>query len=87
MTCWVRDERSLWQRTSRRVLVAGAAGGATLELGELAVLVWDAVAEPVDLDDLVADLAAVFSEPGERVRADLVGPLAELESAGAIRRC
>ena len=87
MTCWVRDERALWQRTSRRVLVAGATGGASFELGALAVLVWDAVAEPVDLDDLVADLADVFSVPAERIRADLEGPLADLASAGAIRRC
>lgn len=85
-TTLVRSPDALWHRTSRRVLVNPARGGPTFELHGIHLLVWDALAEPVALDDLVADLVAVFDQPEADVRAQ-VGPLVDDLMAAGVVEC
>lgn len=80
----VRSPDAVWHRTSRRVLVSPGSGGPTFELHGIHVLVWEALAEPVALDELVADLAAVFDQPEAAVWAR-VGPMVDdLVGAGVV---
>lgn len=57
----------------------------TFELRGIPGLVWQALAEPVSLDDLVDDLAVVFDQEPVRVRGEIEQLLAELTLAGVVR--
>lgn len=80
----VRSPDVLWHRTSRRILVSLPAG-ATVELHGVEALVWEALAQPGTVDELVDDLAAAFDRPAPVVRADVTPLLDELVRAGAVR--
>lgn len=83
MTAYRRAPAALWHRTSRRVLVSPAAGAPLLELDGVAALVWEALAEPVAVDELAADLAAVFDQPLADVAPEVERMVAGLVAAGA----
>ncbi|HET7486628.1 MAG TPA: PqqD family protein [Acidimicrobiales bacterium] len=82
MSAYRHTEGALWHTTSRRVLV-NPPEGATFDLDGVAGLVWEALDEPVTIDDLAADLAAVFDRPVEEVGPEVARVVAELVAAGA----
>ena len=81
---YARSEDALWHRTSRRTLVNPAGEASTFELDGIPALVWEALAEPVTLDELVDDLAAIFDQRRAVVRTEVERVLAGLEAAGAV---
>ncbi len=58
----------------------------TLELRHIPALVWEVLAEPASLDELVEDLAAVFDQPASAVREEVSELLASMLSAGLVER-
>lgn len=81
-----RPRQSLWHRTSRRLLVNPDAKACTLELRDIPALVWEVLAEPASLDELVEDLAAVFDQPAPAVRHEVSELLASMLSVGLVER-
>ncbi len=81
---YARSEAALWHSTSRRTLISPA-GAETFELRGIAALVWEAIADPVTIDDLVADLAAVFDQPSDLVRETTWELLDFLVKTGVVR--
>lgn len=71
-----RPPDALWHRTSRRTVVSATAGADTAELRDIPALVWEALGDPVTLDDLVADLAGVF----DRAEAEIHDEVRDLLS-------
>lgn len=60
-----------------------AAGSEVIELTGIAALVWEVLGEPVAVDDLVDDVAAVFGQTAAAVHDDLERLLVGLVDAGA----
>ena len=54
-------------------------------LAGLPAVIWDGLNEPVKLDELVSDLAAVFDQPADVVREEVVGLLTQLVAREAVR--
>lgn len=80
---YARAPAALWHRTSRRVVVRTSPAAEPLDLDGVAALVWDALSQPVTLDELADDLAAVFERPVADVRPEVERLVAGLVAAGA----
>lgn len=75
---YVRAATALWRRTSATVVLLAADDDEVFELAGTAVALWDAMAEPVTLDEATAQLAARFGAPVGAVAADVAGAVDDL---------
>lgn len=81
-----RPRHALWHRTSVRLVVSPDAEAATVDLRDIPALVWEALAEPLTLDELVEDLAAVFDRSGPAIRAEVEALLDDMAMAGLVEK-
>lgn len=66
------------------VVVLGRPGEAPTTLAGTGVAIWDALAHPCLLEDLIARLADTFAVEPETIRADVEPVVAQLLSAGVL---
>lgn len=59
-------------------------GAAVVELRDIPALVWEAFDDDVSLDELVEDLAAVFDQSADAIRADVGEFVAAMVAAGLV---
>lgn len=81
-----RRREAVWHRTSRRTIVNVGAGVVAQELREISALVWQVIADPVSVDELVDDLAAVFDQPAPAIRGDVRDLLSWMVASGLAER-
>ena len=81
---WRRGPAVLWRRSLEAALVLSPGVDEPLTLARTGADLWDLLAEPTPIDDLVAALAARYGAEPSVVTADVVPVLAELEAIGAI---
>ncbi len=55
-----------------------------MELRDIPALVWEAFDDDVSLDELVEDLAAVFDQSADAIRADVGEFVAAMVAAGLV---
>ncbi|MGI8686877.1 MAG: PqqD family protein [Acidimicrobiales bacterium] len=79
-----RPPDALWHRTSGRILVSPSDEAGVLELRDIPALVWEALDGELSLDQLVEDLAAVFDQSDEAIRADVGELVAAMVEAGLV---
>lgn len=80
-----RPPDALWHRTSRRTVVSPAPGADTVELRDIPALVWEGLDQPVSLDELVGDLAAVFDRTEDAIRDEVRELVTWMVTAGLAR--
>jgi hypothetical protein len=87
-TVWRRRSDALWRRSLDTVIVLRpeADGGDSLTIGGSGAAVWDGLAEPRSLADLVADLSEYYAADPAVVTDDVAALLADLEAAGYVER-
>lgn len=78
-----RAPAAVW-RASRQFLVAAVPPAPPTRVSGSASLVWAHLAEPVTIDDLVAQLNAVVDAPAEQLRANVEALLAQLQPLGLV---
>lgn len=79
---WVRDPAVLWRRIGASLLLLVPGAGEALEVSGSAADVWDLLASPTGLDDLVAAAACAYGSEKEMLLDDiarLVEDLADRE--------
>lgn len=81
---YVRASDALWHRTSGRTLVNTSLQTEAFELRGIPALLWEALRDPVPLDELVHDFAAVFGQPTGSVRNELLDLIVDLVAIGAV---
>ncbi len=59
-------------------------GVAVVELRDIPALVWEAFDDDASLDELVEDLAAVFDQSADAIRADVGEFVAAMVAAGLV---
>lgn len=82
---WRRGTDVLWRRSLDAVILLPAEADEPVTLPGTGAAVWDLLAEPATLAQLVADLVAIYDGDPSTVAADVTDLLAELESIGAVR--
>ena len=70
MTTFQRSARAVW-RASSGFLVAAVPPSPPTRMAGSAAAVWQRLAEPVSLEELVAGLAAGLGAPAQQIRADV----------------
>jgi hypothetical protein len=83
---WSRDPRVLWRRCGWRTLLLTPTQDRPAILEGPGPAVWDLLAEPVDEDELVASLSALFDAEAGAIRGEVLAFLERLESSGAATR-
>jgi hypothetical protein len=81
---WCRGPGVLWRRSLDAVLVLGPRGDGPLTLAGTATELWDLLAAPTTVEDLVSSLAARHDADPTVVAADLTPVLAELATLGVL---
>lgn len=82
---WVRSEGVLWRSTLERVVAMPPQESEPLALDGTAAAIWHLLARPRALDDLVANLAALYEHDPSALAADLHPFLEDLEERGMVR--
>jgi hypothetical protein len=72
------------RRTLRGVMLLGPRSSEAVELSGTGQLLWDLLASPVSLADLVLGLVDVTGEPETRIAADVVDVVVSLDEIGAL---
>jgi hypothetical protein len=83
-TVWRRRDDVSWRRSIDAVVLMPAGADAPAALPGTAAAVWDLLAEPTTLAELVATLAEVYATDPGAITADVEALLARLEGLGAI---
>ncbi|MDO8362944.1 MAG: PqqD family protein [Actinomycetota bacterium] len=78
-----RSPRAIW-RASANLLVAAVPPAAPTRIVGSAAMVWNHLAAPVGIDELVAELAAVSGSSAAAIRADVESLLAALVPLGLV---
>ena len=80
---FVRHPAALWRRTLDGVVVLPPEGDEPLHVSGPGHAIWQLLAEPATLDELTADVAALFRCPAADVRGDVERVLRSFVEAGA----
>ena len=83
-TPWRRRDDALWRRSVDAVVLLPAGAADPVVLPGTAAAVWDLLATPVTLADLVAALGAVYSAAPDTIAAEVAPLLARLADLAAI---
>src|SRR5271166_4443078 len=82
---WVRGAGTLWRKAGDTVVLLPETGEgqAPLVVSGSAALLWELLAHPVTLSELVAQLSAVYEVKAPEIESDLEPVLAGLHAAAA----
>lgn len=82
----MRAAGTLWRNAGDTLVLLPEGGDdqAHLVVSGSAALLWDLLAEPITLSDLVAQLVATYKVEQARIEADIAPILERLYSAGAV---
>lgn len=83
---FVRAPASLWRELTGVTLVRTVDDPEVIELWGTGALLWEALKEPVTLDELAWDLAAVVGAPPDVVARDVHDALTDLLNRGVVER-
>ena len=83
---WRRRDDALWRRSLDSVIVFPVGTDDPVTIGGSGAVVWDLLAEPATLDELVATLAEVYEGDAASIASDVADLLSQLEALGAIQR-
>jgi hypothetical protein len=81
---WCRAPGVLWRRSLDAVLVFGPGADGPRTLTGTGTELWDLLAAPITVEELVGSLAVRHGADGNVVEADLVPVLAELATLGVL---
>jgi hypothetical protein len=85
MPAYRRRDGVLCEVLEGKAVLVTPAGNEVLTLNRVGTLVWDALGEPRDADQVVEQLAGEFPDaPRARIAADVDAFLTELEVAGLV---
>jgi coenzyme PQQ synthesis protein D (PqqD) len=73
-----------WRRVGYEIILAPPGRDDFDELSETAAVVWSILETPCSLEELVKNLADVYSVPTDEIAADVGALVADLISRGAI---
>jgi hypothetical protein len=76
---------ALWRRTLDGALVWLPGASTPLDLTPIAAVIWAELAEPRDVEALIASLAPRFGTDHARVAAEVHALLDDLQARGAVR--
>jgi len=74
----------LWRRSLDAVVLLPAGADEPVTLPGTGAAVWDLLAEPVTLPDLVGTLTQVYGGDAATIERDVTGLLARLDALGAV---
>jgi hypothetical protein len=83
---WKRRDDACWRRTLDAVILLPKVADEPVMLPDTGAAVWDLLAEPTTLDDLVGTLSDVYSADPQTVERDVGALLLELEAHAVIFR-
>ena len=83
-TVWRRRDAVSWRRSIDAVVLQAAGADEPVALPGTAAAVWDLLAEPATVDELVATLAEVYGESPDAIVDDVTGLLERLTALGAV---
>lgn len=83
-TVWRRREDALWRRSLDAVIVFPVGADDPVTVSGSGAVVWDLLAEPATLDDLVDALVEVYDADRATIATDVAALLAQLESLAAL---
>lgn len=81
---WRRRDDVLWRRSIDAVVLLPVGTSEPVSLPGTGAMVWDLLAEPATLDELVTALAEVYEGDAATIARDVVDLLVRLESLAAI---
>lgn len=81
---YVRATDVLWRRASGTIVLLSVRDGDVFELAGTAVALWDALAEPVTLDQAASQLAERFGVAVDVVAPDIGSAVQELVRRGVV---
>jgi hypothetical protein len=79
-----RGRRVLWRQTSDRVLLLPADDGELVSLTGTGLLLWELLAEPMELMEIADFMSATYGVTTDVVESDLVPVLDDLGHRGLI---
>lgn len=82
---WVRRDDVLWRVAGDQLVLLPPGDQDAVTVSGPGVAIWELLAEPSELDDLVAALTARYAEQPARIAADLRRLLRELNRCHVIR--
>jgi len=83
---WRRRAAVSWRRSIDAVVLMPAGAAEPAALPGTAAAVWDLLAEPASLAELVAALSEVYAVDPEAITDDVAALLAQLAELGAVER-
>ena len=83
---WQRRGDVCWRRTLDAVIIIPSAADEPITLPDTGAAVWDLLAEPMTLDELVGTLSDVYGADPQTVERDVGALLLELEAHAVISR-
>ncbi|MBW3578457.1 MAG: PqqD family protein [Actinobacteria bacterium] len=86
MIVWTRVDEVLWHRTHDTVVLLPPGREEPFRIRGAGAEVWQRLAVPAVLDDMIVALAQTYRERPEQVARDLLPFLEDLERLRAVRR-
>lgn len=82
---WSRDPRALWRRSGQRVIVLCGYDRQPFVLAGTGLVLWALLEDPIEQEELVAELALAYGTDAAIVEAQVLPFLEELVAAEAVR--
>jgi len=83
---WRRSESTLWRRTLDGVVVLPDGADAPLVLRGPAARIWELLAQPLNVEELLDAIATVYAVEGDTVADEVGWAVGRLADAGALCR-
>jgi Coenzyme PQQ synthesis protein D (PqqD) len=83
---WRRADTALWRRTLDGVVVLPIDGRAPLALRGPAARIWELLAQPLTIEELLEAIAAIYAVERDAVAGEVGWAVGELADAGALCR-
>ncbi|MFA6124823.1 MAG: PqqD family protein [Sphingomonas sp.] len=81
----VRDETTLVSALDDELIMIDIANGKYLTIDRIGAAIWEAIAQPVSVEALVAGLADRYDAPREQIGEDVLPFLDNLAARGFVR--
>lgn len=81
----VQDGSALFSPLDKELVMIDVASGKYLSIDAIGAAIWQAIAQPVGVDQLIDTLADRYGAPRDQVRDDVLAFLNNLASRGFVR--